>query len=90
VTLILDTNALLAFLAGDQKLLRAIESEAELAIPTIVLFLFSMSCRWFARPPRVTPEIRSRANINSHWSPVTPIYARSAAWAPLLGRLGAR
>jgi tRNA(fMet)-specific endonuclease VapC len=37
VALILDTNALSAFVDGDERLLHAIESEAELAIPTIVL-----------------------------------------------------
>jgi len=37
VALILDTNALSAFVDGDQELLGAIESEAELTIPTIVL-----------------------------------------------------
>jgi predicted nucleic acid-binding protein len=37
VALILDTNALSAFADGDEKLLRAIENEAELALPVIVL-----------------------------------------------------
>ena len=37
MALILDTNALSAFVDGDQGLLRALESEAELAVPTIVL-----------------------------------------------------
>jgi predicted nucleic acid-binding protein len=37
VALILDTNALSAFVDGDEGLLRAIEREAELAIPTIAL-----------------------------------------------------
>jgi tRNA(fMet)-specific endonuclease VapC len=37
VALILDTNALSAFVDGDEALLRAIEKEAELSIPTIVL-----------------------------------------------------
>ncbi len=37
MALILDTNALSAFADGDEKLLRAIENEAELALPVIVL-----------------------------------------------------
>jgi tRNA(fMet)-specific endonuclease VapC len=37
VALILDTNALSAFADGDQKLLRAIDKETELALPAIVL-----------------------------------------------------
>jgi tRNA(fMet)-specific endonuclease VapC len=37
VALIFDTNALSAFADGDEKLLRAVESEHELALPTIVL-----------------------------------------------------
>ncbi len=37
MALILDTNALSAFVDGDQGLLHAIEREAELAIPTVVL-----------------------------------------------------
>jgi tRNA(fMet)-specific endonuclease VapC len=37
VALALDTNALSAFVDGDEALLRAIEREGELAIPTIVL-----------------------------------------------------
>ncbi len=37
MALILDTNALSAFVDGDEGLLRAIEREADLAIPTIVL-----------------------------------------------------
>jgi tRNA(fMet)-specific endonuclease VapC len=37
VAVILDTNALSAFADGDEKLLRAIENEAELALPVIVL-----------------------------------------------------
>lgn len=37
MALILDTNAVSAFVDGDERLLRAIEGEFELAIPTIVL-----------------------------------------------------
>jgi predicted nucleic acid-binding protein len=37
VAVILDTNALSAFADGDEKLLRTIENEAELAVPVIVL-----------------------------------------------------
>jgi tRNA(fMet)-specific endonuclease VapC len=37
VALILDTNALSAFADGDEKLLRVIENESELALPAIVL-----------------------------------------------------
>jgi len=37
VALIFDTNALSAFADGDEKLLRVIENEPELALPTIVL-----------------------------------------------------
>jgi tRNA(fMet)-specific endonuclease VapC len=37
VAVILDTNALSAFADGDEKLLRAIENEPQLALPTIVL-----------------------------------------------------
>ena len=37
MALILDTNALSSFADGDEKLLRAIENEAELALPVIVL-----------------------------------------------------
>jgi len=37
VALILDTNALSAFADGDEKLLRVIENESELALPVIVL-----------------------------------------------------
>jgi tRNA(fMet)-specific endonuclease VapC len=37
VAVILDTNALSAFADGDEKLLLALESETELAIPVIVL-----------------------------------------------------
>jgi tRNA(fMet)-specific endonuclease VapC len=37
VALILDTNALSAFADGEEKLLRAIENERELALPVIVL-----------------------------------------------------
>ena len=37
MAVILDTNALSAFADGDEKLLRAIENEPELALPTIVL-----------------------------------------------------
>ena len=37
MALILDTNALSAFADGDEKLLLALESETELAIPVIVL-----------------------------------------------------
>jgi tRNA(fMet)-specific endonuclease VapC len=45
VALILDTNALSAFADGDEGLLRAIEREAELAIPTIALgeYLYGIS-----------------------------------------------
>lgn len=45
MALILDTNALSAFVDGDEALLRAIESEAELAIPTVVLgeYLYGIS-----------------------------------------------
>lgn len=45
MALILDTNALSAFVDGDEKLLHAIESEPELAIPTIVLgeYLYGIS-----------------------------------------------
>ena len=44
MALILETNALSAFVDGDQALLRAIEREAELAIPAIVLgeYLFGI------------------------------------------------
>ena len=37
MAIILDTNALSALADGDEKLLRAIEDEAELALPVIVL-----------------------------------------------------
>jgi tRNA(fMet)-specific endonuclease VapC len=37
VALILDTSALSAFADGDEKLLRVIENESELALPAIVL-----------------------------------------------------
>lgn len=37
MAVILDTNALSAFADGDEKLLRAIENEPELGLPTIVL-----------------------------------------------------
>ena len=37
MAVILDTNALSAFADGDEKLLRAIGDESELALPTIVL-----------------------------------------------------
>lgn len=37
MALIFDTNALSAFADGDQKLLRVIENETELALPVIVL-----------------------------------------------------
>jgi tRNA(fMet)-specific endonuclease VapC len=37
VAVILDTNALSAFADGDQKLLGAIENEADLSLPVIVL-----------------------------------------------------
>jgi predicted nucleic acid-binding protein len=37
VAVIFDTNALSAFADGDEKLLRAIENEIELALPAIVL-----------------------------------------------------
>lgn len=37
MALILDTNALSAFADGDEKLLRVIEQESELALPVIVL-----------------------------------------------------
>ena len=37
MALILDTNALSAFVDGDERLLHATESQAELAIPTVVV-----------------------------------------------------
>jgi tRNA(fMet)-specific endonuclease VapC len=37
VAVIFDTNALSAFADGDEKLLRAVENEDELTLPTIVL-----------------------------------------------------
>lgn len=37
MALIFDTNALSAFADGDEKLLRTVENEHELALPTIVL-----------------------------------------------------
>ena len=37
MAVILDTNALSAFADGDEKLLRAVENEDELALPAIVL-----------------------------------------------------
>jgi tRNA(fMet)-specific endonuclease VapC len=37
VAVILDTNALSAFAEGDDKLLRSLENELELALPVIVL-----------------------------------------------------
>jgi tRNA(fMet)-specific endonuclease VapC len=37
VALLLDTNALSAFADGDEKLLRAVEKESELALPVIVV-----------------------------------------------------
>ena len=37
MALILDTNALSAFADGDEKLLRVIEHESELALPAVVL-----------------------------------------------------
>jgi tRNA(fMet)-specific endonuclease VapC len=37
VAVILDTNALSAFADGDEKLLRVIENEPELAVPAVVL-----------------------------------------------------
>jgi tRNA(fMet)-specific endonuclease VapC len=37
VAVILDTNALSAFIDGDNKLLKIIERQAELALPVIVL-----------------------------------------------------
>jgi tRNA(fMet)-specific endonuclease VapC len=45
VALILDTNALSAFVDGDEKLLHTVEGEPELAIPTIVLgeYLYGIS-----------------------------------------------
>jgi tRNA(fMet)-specific endonuclease VapC len=44
VALILDTNALSAFVDGEEKLLRALKNEAELALPAIVLgeYLFGV------------------------------------------------
>jgi len=56
VALILDTNALLAFAGGDEKLLRAIATESELAIPTIVLFHSSIFFPSFAKPPSAIPR----------------------------------
>ena len=37
MAVILDTNALSAFAEGDEKLLRVLENDAELALPAIVL-----------------------------------------------------
>ena len=44
MALILDTNALSAFVDGDEKLLSAVRSEPELALPAIVLgeYLFGI------------------------------------------------
>lgn len=44
--MIFDTNALSAFADGDEELLRALENEQELALPSIVL----------VKPLSVTPK----------------------------------
>ena len=74
MAVILDTNALSAFADGDEKLVRAIEEETELALPAIVLgeYLFGV------QQSRMRTSYQAWLNANLGFFEVLPVVRETA------------
>ncbi len=74
MAVIFDTNAFSAFAEGDDKLLRAIDNETELALPAIVLgeYLYGI------QQSRLRPSYETWINANLPFFDLLPIVRETA------------